>query len=144
MPQMKPQAAGNARRAPRELDDEIVKIIQGSRKPLSAYDIVDSFARRRKRIVPSQVYRCLQRLQELGEIRRIESLRAFCVAGERREAVVYCEQCGTHTTICIEEVVDTVEEAVRAQGFDELRTIVEVSGRCEKCRGESVTIDEAG
>ena len=144
MPQMKPQAAAHARRAPRALDDEIAKIIQGSRRPLSAYDIVDSLAQRRKRVVPSQVYRCLQRLQEIGEIRRIESLRAFCVAGDAHEAVVYCEECGAHTTICIGAAVYAVEEAVRAQGFDELRTIVEVSGRCEKCRSESGTIDEAG
>ena len=122
------------RRAPRELDDEVAEIVRRSHNPLSAYDIVTQFAKRRERVVPTQVYRCLDRLMDCGAIRRIESLRAFCGGGDEHDAIAYCEKCGAHSTIMVEEAWDSIEQAARDHGYGELKPIIEVRGRCRNCQ----------
>lgn len=130
MPRMK----SSSRRALCELDDDIAEIVRRSRNPLSAYDIVNHFAKRRKRVVPTQVYRCLDRLIDRGAIRRIESLRAFCSSGDTRDAIVYCEECGAYSTIMAEDAWETIEQAARQCGYGELKPIIEVRGRCRNCQ----------
>lgn len=131
---MSANSPNSARRAPCELDEQIVGMIRRSRRPLSAYDIIDLFADQQVKVVPTQIYRCLGRLIEGGVVRRIASLRAFCMRENDQEAVVFCRVCGAHIRLRDDRVFGSINTAARHEGFVDLETAIEVSGHCRNCR----------
>ncbi len=116
---------------------EVLKIISISKKPLSAYDILDKLATVIKSPKPPTVYRALENLIAHGFIHRIESLNAYIACHENHRhngsQFLICDSCGF-----VEEIhLCTIPEALQKQSIQKNFTVhhwnVELHGRCNAC-----------
>lgn len=107
--------------------------------PLSAYRILDDLREVGFR-APPQVYRALEKLQELGLIHRLESLNAFVACQHqhcephRLVAFTICEDCGQVIELAQTGIENPVLELAQEQGFQARMTSIEMRGTCQNCR----------
>lgn len=106
--------------------------------PLSAYTILDLLREEGFR-APLQVYRALEKLQELGLVHRLESLNAFVACADpdchRHEVIGFaiCETCGRVDEFADAELQARLDGWVDAHGFKPAKTIIEIRGTCAAC-----------
>lgn len=132
---MKPLPASK-RRAPLAVDEVVENLIQSRGGPVTAYDLVRLLAQRGERVAPQQVYRSLGRLRDAGILRRIESLNAFCLGEEDSQAIIYCSTCGSYRLAMVVEFAEQLRKLARQAGFVVQRTIIELSGQCDRCANQ--------
>lgn len=114
----------------------VLQEIANSRQPLGAYNLADRISLQlSKRVAPNSIYRVLELFCELGIVRRVESLHAFClVTGDDASAVLLmCDDCGGIQAVGSGEVHDAVSRQIEAAGFHPNRQVIEVAGRCQSC-----------
>jgi len=112
--------------------------LAAAEKPASAYDIADSVSRAQdRRIAANSVYRILDLFVATNLAQRIESANAYIVNAHpacRHDCIfLVCEECGQTTHIDDDRLTDRVRAAARDVGFEPLRPIIEVKGRCATC-----------
>lgn len=118
----------------------VMRILAGSHVPLGAYEIVERLAREGESVPPMSVYRVLDFLVAERLAHRIESRNAFLAcahAHEADEVVVFliCEQCGLTKEVASHAVGRDLAWAARASGFTPRQRVLEIAGRCARCRG---------
>lgn len=124
-------AAG--RRTPEELDEMIHSVLAGSRRPLSAYQVIEQMAQLPKPLAPMQIYRMMQRLVDAGRARRIETLSAYVAIKGDVGALAVCDQCGLTVSLPREELGKNILQALAANGFAARRQVIEAFGFCGDC-----------
>lgn len=107
-------------------------------KPASAYDIADSVsALRGKRVAPNSVYRILDLFVRTNLARRVESANAYIAnshPGCRHDCIfLICDVCGQVVHIDDDKLTGALAEAARAEGFADVRPVVELRGTCANC-----------
>ena len=107
-------------------------------KPASAYDIADSVSSLRgKRVAPNSVYRILDLFVRTNLARRVESANAYIAnshPGCQHDCIfLICDQCGQAIHIDDDSLTDALAAAARAEGFDDIRPVVELRGTCAAC-----------
>lgn len=108
-------------------------------KPASAYDIADAVSQRRgKRAAPNSVYRILDLFVETNLARRVESVNAY-IANSHPDCLhdcifMVCDICKSVVHLDDDEVAAHVRGAASDAGFADIRPVIEVRGRCSKCR----------
>ena len=117
----------------------VLECLLESHRPLGAYDLIDALALHVARPAPITVYRALDFLLAQGLVHRIESRNAFlaCVGAHDPDTLIaflICEQCGSVGEIATTNVVSTLNEAARAEGFAPHKAVVEIAGKCAHCR----------
>jgi Fur family zinc uptake transcriptional regulator len=134
---------------PRDLnhnDKSVLKVLDRSPRPMSAYDILDR-TRSRALKAPVQVYRALQKLEGRGLVHRIEALNAFVACSEHGDACddhdhrhsrhrpgfVVCRDCGSVREFRDRRVTEIAAEAA-GSGFAIELVSLEVYGHCPDCR----------
>src|SRR5262244_3947378 len=122
---------------------DVLAALLVSHRPLGAYEIMDRLAPEGPRPAPITVYRALEFLRENGLVHRIESRNAFvaCVhAHAAGELVVFliCEQCGAVGEAPSAEVASKLRSAARAAGFTPKSPVIEISGVCTHCGGQTM------
>lgn len=115
----------------------VLQIVLESRRPVGAYEILDSLRARTGRGAPPSVYRALEFLIEQGLVHRVVSLNAYvgCAqphAGHRGQFLI-CSGCGTVIELEDRAIDDTIRERARAAGFVADASVVEATGRCARC-----------
>ena len=126
-------ARGGAKRTPAELETIVLSILRASPRPLGAYVIARQSRSLGVPLAPNQVYRILDRLR--GNVRRIETLNAYCEVAGDSGAIMSCRACGRTATLAI-ELDDRLSQVCGAIGFRPGRTIVEIVGLCAACARE--------
>jgi len=123
-----------SRRAAGELDDLLLAQFDTPDEPLSAYDLCERVGRTGDPVAPAQVYRTLGRLAERGAIHRIESLSAYARSPDPVDIIAICSSC--HRVLMQEapELLALVAGTAAAKGFELRQIVVEVFGRCARCR----------
>ncbi len=129
-----PAAMGRAR--------EILAILKGSTRPLSAYDLRDRFAATGVRVAPTQIYRAIGQLKEAGLVFRVETRNAYIAADHAHPpdepvALLVCECCGRVEEADAAFIAPALTPAAIARGFTPHRTSLEVIGECGQCRDQS-------
>ncbi len=119
---------------------KVLNVLNASRKPLSAYEILAKLARAGLRSPPT-VYRALNQLGRKGLVHRVETMNAF-VACRRKACAAYGVHAGVFA-ICtgcsaVEELDDPlVGKAMAKTGRNFLVRIekktLELSGLCRAC-----------
>lgn len=117
---------------------DIFAVLATFEKPASAYDIADLVSQRRgKRVAPNSVYRILDLFVANNLARRVESANAFIAnshPGCLHDCIfLICDSCGTATHIDDDSVTGNVRKAAEAAGFNAVRPVVEVRGKCADC-----------
>ena len=110
-----------------------------SETPLSAYDILDGLRVDGIR-APLQVYRALNKLIDKGTVHRIESKNAFVAcsvhdcAGHATTIFMLCTACDAAEEFSDTKLAKALLGFCDGRNFDPTRTVVEITGLCEKCQ----------
>lgn len=116
----------------------VLAALLDARGPLSAYDLAERLSTPR-RVAPVQIYRALEFLGGAGVVHRLATRSAFVACDhehERGETTVFlvCEDCGTVAEVSSAAVGRGLRGAAAESGFEPMRPMIEVEGRCAACR----------
>lgn len=120
------------RRKARELDGQIVALLNHASRPLSAYDMVRNL-QSAKPITPTIVFRALARLLNDHAICRIETRSAYMMAPSQPGILMLCETCGDCVVGPNSDVIEALNTLAVKAGFRPSAHIVEVRGMCRIC-----------
>jgi Fur family zinc uptake transcriptional regulator len=116
----------------------VLEILAASHSAVGAYDIIDRLAERGRRPAPVTVYRALDFLIGQGLVHRLASVNAYVACarpyGDHGAQFLICERCGTVAEISSAALDHAIVDGADAAGFDISAPMVEVVGRCDRCR----------
>ena len=116
--------------------------LTGADTPLSAYSLLDQLRDSGFR-APLQVYRALEKLIELGQVHRLESINSFVACQhsdcDHHKAVAFaicssCEHVDELTSAELSKLVATISDA---SNFALEGSVVELRGKCQACAQQS-------
>jgi Fur family transcriptional regulator, zinc uptake regulator len=112
--------------------------LAGFERPASAYDVADAISRvEDRRVAANSVYRILDLFVARNLAQRIESANAYIVnahpACQHDCIFLVCDGCGRTEHVDDDLLTDRVRGIAARHGFDPVRPIVEVKGRCRAC-----------
>lgn len=107
-------------------------------KPASAYDIAEAVSRSEgRRVAANTVYRILDLFVTANLARRLESANAYVAnahPGCLHDCIfLVCDSCGQATHIDDDAITGNVRSAARDAGFQPVRPVIEVRGKCADC-----------
>lgn len=107
-------------------------------RPTSAYDVAERVSiARGKRVAANSVYRILDLFVKTNLARRVESANAYIVnshPGCRHDCIfLICDSCGKAVHIDNDKLTGSLIEAAKANGFADIRPVVELRGLCSDC-----------
>lgn len=123
----------------------VLACLENAGRALTAYDILDQVRAQGIR-APVQVYRALERLQEISAVHRIESMNAFVACAHSHDekdgdhhhnetiAFAICDDCGQVSEIPVPKAARTIGALAENNGFVTERTMVELRGHCAPCQ----------
>ena len=112
--------------------------LAGFAKPASAYDIAEAVsALQGRRVAANTVYRILDLFVGANLARKVESANAY-VANAHPDCLhdcifLVCDSCGQTTHLDDDKITRGVRSAATAVGFQPVRPVIEVRGRCGEC-----------
>lgn len=120
------------------LRHEVLNLIARARKPVKAYDLLESLRDSHAGAAPPTVYRALDFLLEHGFIHKLESINAFVYCQHPSEAhqvpFLICDVCENATEVCDEgAIAHLIERQARDFGFRAKAQTLEVHGVCRQC-----------
>lgn len=114
------------------------KIVQSTKKPITAYDVLERMGKDIKNPKPPTAYRALDFLIQNGFAHRIESLNAYvpCNSDHKHKGSQFmlCDSCGQVEEIHLCDLPETLKEKLSSQGFCMEYWNIEAHGKCAKCR----------
>ena len=120
---------------------QVLVSVAESHNAVGAYEIIERMASGGEKPAPITVYRALDFLLEHDLVHKVESRNAFVACNrshsEASPALLICERCGTVDEIVEPNTAKQLLQAVSARGFKMKKTMIEVSGLCGHCLGES-------
>ena len=107
-------------------------------KPASAYDIAEAVSKARgKRVAANSVYRILDLFVGTNLARRVESANAYVAnahPGCLHDCIfLICDTCGQATHLDDDKLSGGVRDAAASAGFEQVRPVIEVRGKCADC-----------
>ena len=120
--------------------EDVFRTLADQDRPASAYDIAEEVGKRRgKRVAANSVYRILDLFVRTNLANRIESANAYLAnthPGCRHDCVfMICDDCGQADHFDDDKLTNALREAGRAQGYSNVRPVVELRGLCSDCAG---------
>lgn len=116
----------------------VLRILEASKAPLTAYDILDKLGQYLDKPKPPTAYRAIEFWQEQGFIHRIESLNAYilCSAGHSHEGSQFmiCDDCGHVSEAHICTLPASLKDKAEGKNFDVSHWSVELHGQCGDCK----------
>lgn len=107
--------------------------------PLGAYAILEAL-RTKGFKAPLQVYRALDKLQEVGMVHRLESVNAFVACQDdncqNAAQVVFaiCDDCGNVAEFADTVIAGRLQDWASENSFHATRSSVEIHGKCARCQ----------
>jgi len=112
-------------------------VLQQEQAPLGAYAILKKTGFRGA----TRVYRALDRLGDLGFVRKLESLNASIACSDRGKAspaaFLICDQCGWIREIVDARKMKELQASLGQSDFQVVRAVVELHGICSSCAGRT-------
>ena len=102
-------------------------------RPVSAYAIVAETRRLGSPMVPTQVYRSIDRLICAHRVERIASLKAFVPADACQRLHLICAECGEVWSIRIEAAEKVLGDLCQRSAFIRKCAHLEMAGICPGC-----------
>ncbi len=119
----------------------VMNLLLEAKGPLSAYQILYDLNDHGFR-GPTQVYRVLEKLLELGMVHRIESMNAFVACQQEKcnekdkeiSLFTICKICGSVQELLSNGLKNIVKSLSKDNNFLLKRSVLELSGVCSKCK----------
>ena len=117
---------------------QVFGALAGFDKPASAYDIADAVSKSEgRRVAANSVYRILDLFVGANLARKVESANAY-VANAHPDCLhdcifLVCDSCGQTTHLDDDAITRSVRTAARDAGFQPIRPVIEVRGKCQAC-----------
>jgi len=115
----------------------VLEVLQQADAPLGAYAILKEAGFRGA----TQVYRALDRLGDLGFVRKLESLNSFIACSDRDKAspaaFLICDQCGWIRELVDAREIKELQASLGQSDFQVVRAVVELHGICSSCAGRA-------
>jgi Fur family zinc uptake transcriptional regulator len=107
-------------------------------RPASAYDVAEAVSKQLgRRVAANSVYRILDLFVGANLAMRVESANAYVAnahPGCLHDCIfLICDSCGTTTHIDNDALSGGVRDAATAAGFEPIRPVIEVRGKCGDC-----------
>ena len=117
---------------------EVLGLVLGSARPITAYELLDNLRARRTGVAPPTIYRALSFLQAHGLVHKVERLAAYvgCAAPDPHEHAaqfLICRACGRAAEIEDDAVANALAGAAQRAGFRLGGVTVEAEGTCSAC-----------
>lgn len=118
--------------------ESVFDALAGFDRPASAYDIAEAVSEAEgRRIAANSVYRILDLFVASNLAMRVESVNAY-IANQHPGCLhdcifLICDSCGLTQHIDDDKLSTGVREAASDAGFEPVRPIIEVRGRCGDC-----------
>ena len=117
---------------------EVLDLVARARKPVKAYDLLESLRDSHAGAAPPTVYRALDFLLANGFIHKLESINSFVFCQHPAEAhqvpFLICDVCEGATELCDEgAIAHLIEQQARGFGFRAKAQTLEVHGVCRQC-----------
>ena len=116
----------------------VMDALNAAKAPMSAYTILDELRDSGFR-APLQVYRAVEKLQQMGLVHRLESLNAFVAcrhpACSKHETVIFmiCNTCGIANEVTDSALARRLEKISEERNFSPASSTVELLGTCATC-----------
>jgi Fur family transcriptional regulator, zinc uptake regulator len=121
-----------------DLRRRALELVWSAHRAVKAYDLLERLGEDGKPVKPTTAYRALDFLLEQGLIHRIESLNAFvgCAspATSHDSELLVCEACGLVEEVTVPELGRALARGAASVDFEATRSVVELRGRCARCR----------
>ena len=119
----------------------VMNLLSKSKGPLSAYQILYDLNDHGFR-GPTQVYRVLDKLLELGLVHRLESMNAFVACQQEKcheknkeiNLFTICKICGSVQELLSNGLKNLVKSLSKDNNFLLKNSVLELSGVCSKCK----------
>ena len=118
--------------------EAVFEALAGFDKPASAYDIAEHVSKSLgRRVAANSVYRILDLFVTSNLAMRVESANAYVAnahPGCLHDCIfLICDTCGSTTHIDDDNLSGGVRSAAEHAGFEPVRPVIEVRGRCGDC-----------
>ena len=118
-----------------------MNLLSGAKGALTAYNILYDLRDHGFR-GPTQVYRVLEKLLEIGMVHRIESMNAFVACQQEKcdeknneiNLFTICEICGSVQELLNNGLKNIVKSLSKDNNFLLKNTVLELNGVCSKCK----------
>ena len=119
----------------------VMNLLSKPKGPLSAYNILYDLRDCGFR-GPTQVYRVLEKLLEIGMVHRIESMNAFVACQQEKcdeknkeiNLFTICEICGSVQELLNNGLKNIVKSLSKDNNFLLKNSVLELNGVCSKCK----------
>lgn len=120
---------------------QVLDLVAEARKPVKAYDLLESLRGSHAGAAPPTVYRALDFLLENGFIHKLESINSFVFCQHPAEAhqvpFLICDVCEGATEVCDDgAIAHMIERQADGFGFRAKGQVLEVHGVCRNCRAD--------
>ena len=125
----------------------VMNLLSQAKGPLSAYQILHDLNDHGFR-GPTQVYRVLDKLLELGMVHRIESMNSFVACRQEKcheknkeiNLFTICKICGSVQELLSNGLKNIVKSLSKDNNFLLKSSVLELNGVCSKCKEQSSEI----
>jgi Fur family zinc uptake transcriptional regulator len=115
----------------------VFEIVLLAKKPVTAYEVLESLGHKIQGAKPPTAYRALDFLKEHGFIHRIESLNAYVACHENHHhhgsQFMICDSCGNVEEAHLCHLPEGLKHQAEAKNFQVAQWNVELHGLCGKC-----------
>lgn len=115
----------------------VLQLIWAAGKPAKAYELLEKLGAGASG-KPPVVYRALDFLLAAGLVHRVSVLNAYVGCNHPLKHaschLLVCSECGDARECCAGALESAVNSTVRDNSFELDRTVIEISGRCARCR----------
>ena len=116
---------------------EVLKIINSSKKPIKAYEILDQLGQKIPNPKPPTAYRAIEFWLKHNFIHRIESLNAYSACNSDHlhsgSQFLICDDCGDVIESHLCELPSPLKNSTEKVSFIPKKWNFEISGICKKC-----------
>ena len=121
-----------------DMREAVFDALAGFDRPASAYDIAEAVSKAQgRRVAANSVYRILDLFVGSNLAMRVESANAYVAnahPGCLHDCIfLICDNCGQTTHIDDDKLASGVRNAAASTGFDPVRPVIEVHGKCGDC-----------
>ena len=116
----------------------VLDLLYKSNEPLKAYTILDETKKEGIK-APTQVYRALDKLIELGKVHKIESKNAFVAcskincSNQNSTFFLICDDCENIIELEDQKITDQLNKTCEKFGSTYKNHTIEISGTCSNC-----------